>query len=208
MIRVGRERLKRYRWSSYPWYLIGGRRPEWLSTAQVLASLRLGPEERRGYEAYVEGRALELGTQAGRKEMETQWKALRRGWYVGGEGFLEKLEGYLEDAVHGRQRESHSGQAKAAHGEAAAEKALRDALSVLKLSGGELEQLPKSAPEKAVLAWWLRQRTTVPLRWVSERLAMGHVSRVSQAVGQIRRQPARKHEQLKRLLAAGQPTPP
>jgi hypothetical protein len=115
---------------------------------------------------------------------------------------------YLVDAVQGRRRESHSGEAKAAHGEAAAEKALRDALGVLELGGGELERMPRSAPEKLVLAWWLRQRTTVPLRWVSERLAMGHISRVSQAVGRIQRRPSRNHEQIKRRLVAGQPTPP
>jgi hypothetical protein len=67
---------------------------------------------------------------------------------------------YLAEAVQGRRRESHSGEAKAAHGEAAAQKAL------------------------------------------------GHISRVSQAVGRIQRRPSRTHEQIKRRLAAGQPTPP
>ncbi len=31
-------------------------------------------------------------------------------------------------------------------------------------------------PENAVLARWLRARTTVSLRWLSERLGMGHYS--------------------------------
>ena len=125
-----------------------------------------------------------------------------------GANFLHKLEKYLDGAVEGRRRESHSGRAKAAHDEAAAERALRVGLAVLKLSGRELEQMPKSAPEKVVLAWWLRQRTTVSLRWVSERLVMGHFSRVSQAIGQMRRRPARKHQQIKRILLACQPAPP
>jgi putative transposase len=52
LIRVGQERLKRYRWSSYPWYLNrAGKRPVWLSTKRVLGSLRLGAQDRRGYEA-------------------------------------------------------------------------------------------------------------------------------------------------------------
>src|SRR5436309_2735419 len=122
LIRVGEERLKRYRWSSYPWYLNrAGKRPVWLSTEQVMGSLRLGPKDWKGYEAYIEGRVLELASQAGRKELDAEWKALRRGWYVGGEGFSEKLEGYLERVMQGRRRESHSGEAKAAHDEAAAE---------------------------------------------------------------------------------------
>jgi hypothetical protein len=42
--------------------------------------------------------------------------------------------------------------------------------------------MPKSAPEKDVLAWWLRQRTTLSLRWVGEHLVMGHFTWVSQAI--------------------------
>jgi hypothetical protein len=79
---------------------------------------------------------------------------------------------------------------------------------VLELSADALTKMPKSAPEKVVLAWWLRQRTTVPLRWVSERLVMGHFSRVSQAIGQLKRRPGRKHQRLRRILMAGQQKPP
>ena len=35
-------------------------------------------------------------------------------------------------------------------------------------------RLSKAAPEKTALAGWLRERTTVSLRWVTERLGMGH----------------------------------
>jgi hypothetical protein len=53
---------------------------------------------------------------------------------VGGESFREKLEAYLDGARSGRRRESHSGQAKAAHDEAAARKHLERGLKVLDLS--------------------------------------------------------------------------
>ena len=120
---------------------------------------------------------------------------------MGGAGFLAKLEAPLAGACAGRQRESQSGPGKAAHDEAAAERALALALGALGLSRAELEQMPKSAPEKLVLAWWLRQRTTAPLRWVSERLAMGHFTRVSQAISQVKRRPGRRHEQIQRRLS-------
>lgn len=55
----------------------------------------------RGYEAYMEGRALELGMKAGRREWETKWKELRRGWYMGGEGFMETLR-QSQEVGHGR----------------------------------------------------------------------------------------------------------
>jgi hypothetical protein len=50
-------------------------------------------------------------------------------------------------------------------------------------------------------AWWLRRRTKVSLRWLREELSMGHLSRVSQAIGQINRRPGRKHDPIKRLLS-------
>ncbi len=201
-IRVGQERLRRYRWSSYPWYLSrAGKRPAWLRVERVMESLGLGPADRRGYEAYLEGRVLELGTKAGRKELDRQWKALRRGWYVGGKSFVAKLEGYLGPMLKGRRRESFSGGAKARHDTAAAEQALAAGLRALGLSEAELAGLPKGVAEKVALAWWVRQRTTVPLRWVSQRLAMGHYSRVTQVLGRVRRRPGRKLQTLQRRLA-------
>jgi hypothetical protein len=164
-------------------------------------SLGLRPQDRKGYEAYIERRVLQLATKPGRKELETEWKALRRGWYVGGDRFLEKLEEYLARSMKGRRHESHSGAAKAAHGKAAATRALEQGLKVLGLKRADLEEMPRSTPEKMVLAWWLRQRTTVSLRWLSERLVMGHLSRVSQAVGQVKNHPTPLHQRLIRRLA-------
>ena len=63
----------------------------------------------KGYEAYMEGRALELGIKAGRAELEAKWKELRRGWYVGEENFLGQLKTRLGKLVAGKQRESHAG---------------------------------------------------------------------------------------------------
>jgi hypothetical protein len=119
-----------------------------------------------------------------------------------------KFPGQTGEVFGRRRRESHSGQAKAAHDEAAAEKSLQEAMAVLELSADALKQMPKSAPENVVLAWWLRQRTTVPLLWVNERLVMGHYSRVSQAIGQLKRRLGRKHQRLRRKLMAHQQTPP
>ena len=55
----------------------------------------LSEGDRRGYESYIESRVLELGMEAGRKELAGQWKALRRGWYVGGEEFGDHLREQL-----------------------------------------------------------------------------------------------------------------
>jgi hypothetical protein len=132
--------------------------------------------------------------------LAAEWKALRRGWYVGSETFLAKLEEHLKRAVQGRKRESHSGPAKAAHDEAGAELLLEAGLRAIGLSEAALARLSKGAAPKVVLAWWLRQRTAVPLRWVSERLAMGHYTRVTQAVSRMNRRPGRRLQVLQRKL--------
>jgi putative transposase len=199
LIRNGQKKLKQYRWSSYPWYL-SQQSPRWLTRHQVMASLRLGERDRRGYEAYMEARVLELGQAIGRKEWEEEWKALRRGWYLGEESFLEKLEGWLAQAVQGRQRESHSGGAREAHDAAPAERLMKKGMTALGLTPVRLEQLPGTAPEKVALAWWLRRRTTVSLAWVSDRLRMGHYTQVTQAVSRMNRKPGRALRLVRKKL--------
>ncbi len=53
---------------------------------------------------------------------------------------------------------------------------------------------------KAIPVDGQRQRTTVPLRRVSERLATGHYTRASHAVSRTRRRPDAKLEKLSRKL--------
>jgi hypothetical protein len=54
-----------------------------------------------------------------------------------------------------------------------------EGLKVLGVTAGRLAERPKGMAEKQVLAWWLRRRTTMGRRWVSERLWMGEESGVS-----------------------------
>ncbi len=58
----------------------------------------------------------------------------------------------------------------------------------------------KGAWEKEVLAWWLCQHTTARRRWVSERLGMGDESRVTQAIGRLKRNGRPELERLKKRL--------
>jgi REP element-mobilizing transposase RayT len=181
LVPKGRNQLRHYQWSSYPVYL-ARRCPEWLSRSEVLGSLGLDEPKRRGYEAYLEGRVLEWRNPKRREDLEEQWKALRRGWYLGPEGFWERLEEALGKAAVGRRRESHSGGARDSHDERAAEPLLRKSMKGLGLREADLKVLPLGCPEKVALAWWLRKHTTVSLRWVAGRLIMGHYTRVTQAV--------------------------
>src|ERR1017187_7970000 len=82
---------------------------------------------------------------------------------------LARLEARLKGAVKDRERESHGGPAKAAHDEAGAELLLEGGLRASRLSEAALARLFRGAAPKVVLARWFRQRTAVPLRWVSGR---------------------------------------
>jgi len=201
LIKVGDQKLKTYGWSSYPFYIAGkAGMPDWLCCQRVWESLGLRSGQAKGYEAYMEARVLELGIKAKRKDLEEQWKALRRGWYLGTGQFGQDLKQHLEPARRGRRKESHSGPAKRAHDQAAAETMIVAGLRALGLEERQLANLPKGALEKAGLAWLVRQRSTVSLSWVSERLTMGNYTRVSQAVNRVARGKGRKLVRIRQLL--------
>jgi hypothetical protein len=166
-----------------------------------MADLGLGTSDRDGYEAYVAGRVLELGVKAGRGALAEEWKGIRRGWYLGGEGFRGRLLKKVKETLGKTRDSSHSGDAKQDHGEQQAERLLQRALSALKIRSSHLAEARKGMREKQVLAWWLCQHTTVRRRWVSERLAMGDESRVTQAIRSIKGTRLPAMEGLKKRLA-------
>ena len=131
-----------------------------------------------------------------------RWRRVRRGWYLGGPAFRQRLVKWLEKAVAGKARKSHAGEARRAHDEAAAEVLLAQGLALMGLKKGDLAALAKGAKEKQVLAWWLRKRTVVSRAWVSRRLQMGDESRVTQAVAAVRRASDRQMAGWRRRLEA------
>jgi len=197
LIRPGEQPLVKYSWSSYPWYLKVRRpKPAWLITERVLANLGLERGDVKAYEAYLEGRVLELSIKSGRKALEEQWKRIRRGWYLGGEGFRGRMLKRIKVSLSCGRAASYGGEAKRAHGEAEAERMVEKGLAALGIKGGQLAEQPKGELEKQVLAWWLREYTTVGRRWISERLRMGEESGVSKAVHHVR---ASRDNRMKRL---------
>lgn len=86
------------------------------------------------------------------------------------------------------------------HDERAAERLVSNSMKVLGLKQADLKALPLGSPEKVALAWWLRKQTTVSLRWVADRLIMGHYTRVTQAVSRVSRKPSKRLAQLRRHL--------
>jgi hypothetical protein len=79
------------------------------------------------------------------------------------------------------KEESYSGDEIREHDEAQALRILQRGLDVLGISEGELQVKAKGAVEKQVLAWWLKKRTVVSRKWISDKLRMGDLSRVTNA---------------------------
>jgi hypothetical protein len=121
----------------------------------------------------------------GKKELEERWKPLRRGWYMGDEAYLGRLLELMGKNLEGRARESYLGEELRDHDERQALKMLKRGLKVLGIDETDLEGKGKGALEKQVLAWWLRKKTVVSRRWISEKLSMGDLSRVSNAVRNV-----------------------
>ena len=171
-----------------------------METSRVLgshgcASSQAGP---RAYAEHMRGRVAEaLGRSP--QELARRWGKLRRGWYLGGEEFKERLLGRVAAVTAGKQRESFAGGAVRAHDERMAERLLQAGLAALGLTLSGARSLRQNDRRKQGLVWLLRGSTVVSADWVIGRLALGHRSNVSRAVGDIRGNAA---AQIRRKLQA------
>jgi putative transposase len=181
--------LRIYPWSSFPSYVASPRkRIEWVYVDRVMGELGYQKDSRgsrQKYGRYMEELAKRSREGDGKREMEEKWKPLRRGWYMGGEGFLSRLLELMGKNLEGKSRESYWGDELRDHDERQALKMLKKGLEGLGINKSELEAQAKGAVEKQVLAWWLRKKTVVSRRWISEELGMGDLSRVTSAVRKV-----------------------
>jgi CO/xanthine dehydrogenase Mo-binding subunit len=101
--------------------------------------------------------------------VEGEFKALERGWCLGGEEFRQEL---LEQ-VNARRGPSHFGEAVQEAAEAGAERVAVAALRRLGWTEEDLKRRRKGDPGKIKVAQELRSKTTMPLAWIAQRLRMG-----------------------------------
>ena len=197
------EGLRGYRWSSYRAYVTGKKtRPKWLRVRRVLGNLDLRDDTkgRKAYGQYLESRAGDLRTKAGRKAFKEEWKTIRYGWYLGDEGFKDKLLKGIGKVVEGRQRASYSGESIRQHDEYEAEGLLRAGMSVLKIKEADLEALPKGDETKCVLAWLVHSQTMASHQWISERLRMGVPSNMTKYVEDVKQPISNRIAKIKRNI--------
>lgn len=191
----GGDVLRSYGWSSYP--EVAGYAKAGLCARQKPALLRWCGFKARDHRAYR--RRMGLLAAQERKDRGKGWEELRRGWCVGEEGFGERLLVRVGDKLRECQRASLSGEAVRQHDEAEAERLVQEALELLGWSGEVLARTRKAAPEKEVVAWILRHKTTASASWIAQRLCMGHPTSVTNALVHLRT-PSPDHRRLLKIL--------
>ena len=184
--RVDGPQLLDYRWSSLPGYVRREERAPWLAVQRGLAAHDFedtAADRRAMLEALERRMREEAAERCGLAEMDAQslQSTLRRGWYFGREAFREWLLAKADAVLvrHRQAAQNYHGPEIAEHGLAEARRLIAARLQTLGLESAQLGEWRKSDPRKVRLAKEVREKTTVPLKWLAEELAMGSAMNVS-----------------------------
>lgn len=170
------ESLRTYRWSSFPEYLKAPtKRPAWLRVERLLGEYGIHRDSAAG-----RGRLEEALEQRRGAEDGQAYKAIRRGWFLGD----EKLKQELLAQVSEKAGKSHYGEELRESAEAKAERIVAEELRRLGWKEDELKRQRKGHRRKVQMARRLRAETTMSLKWIAERLAMGSASMVTHCLRQ------------------------
>jgi REP element-mobilizing transposase RayT len=161
-----REQLTAYPWSSLMWYAAApAYRPSWIRVDRLLGEHGLGVDSahaRQEFQRRMEKRRLE-------ETDEAALKIMRRGWYIGGEEFRQRLLKQMERKIG----EHHSGALRRESAEAKAREIIAEELKRLGWRKSELSRRRKGDPAKLVIAARLRRETTLSIKQIAERVQLG-----------------------------------
>ena len=175
--------LEQFRWSSYRYFIRGSAgRPGFLTCEEWLRAAGPLVDSPQGWRAYND-RLARLLTDEGRPAAPAL-EQMSRGWVIGSEDFQEKLSLSFQRM---QKASDWGGQSMGEINEREWQRLLDKALRVVSQTAATASRQPKSAPWKIAIATWLKQRTSVSNRWLSERLTMGPPDAVSRYVGECRR---------------------
>lgn len=180
--------LARYPWSSFPHYLRPAMRPEWLHVDRVLGSLGWGDnaEGRAAYRRWMQKRTAEVLSPALPEALAEQWERLRHGWALGDDAFRDAMQIRADTRIRQYDRRSYLGAEAHLHDETEAQRLLDLGLNQLELKESDLARLRKNDPRKKVLAWLIRQRTSVRNDWICHKLEMGRAGNLYRHVADVK----------------------
>jgi len=172
---VSLENLKDYGSSSYPKFF-KKRLPKYLDRERFLGALEF-PNSGKGMKQYA--KHLEFSEEADPKERENLGKRYCRGWAVASKEYRKELKkmyaGLKEPAGWGGPEVIELREEKW-------QGVLEELLKEADKKREDVELSPKTAEWKVRIAKRLRETTTARNAWIAENLAMGHSSRVTNAI--------------------------
>ncbi len=181
-----------FRWSSLArgYGIVPKRRPKWQYCEEGLCAFGWQDNVvgRRRMIEHLNARAVaEQRENCGVSELpmkrDGRLSKLRRGWYWGSQDFGERMLTLVgKGLLKARARGYRSAWEVKEHGEHAAEQLFRETLAAMKTDEKSIKEWPRGDERKLALAILLRKRTTVPGKWIADRLKMGSSANVSQRV--------------------------
>jgi len=179
---LGEKPLLSYAWSSLPAY-DRGKGPKWLVMERVLDAFHLDLQHRgrKAYVAYLQRRTEENGGDLSEEAM----RELRRGWYLGTDGFRDRLVNLVDEATSRViKKGSVTGPVVKAHKEADAERLIERVGTEMEyaVDAESLARDRKGVWQKALLASLVKKHCQVSNEWVAKRLKMGHPAGMSKVV--------------------------
>jgi REP element-mobilizing transposase RayT len=173
--------LESFPWSSYGEYLKPLRaRKAWVRVDRLLGELgwqdnALG---RREFARYMAGRVLQ--EEDGEND---EAKSIRRGWRLGAEDFLERLQKTVD--LTARRGIHHADEVNVTM-KVKANRIITEELKRRKLRLQQLGKMKKMHKTKAQIGQRLRRETTMTLAWIAERLHAGRPGTLANAIGQLK----------------------
>ena len=158
------EPLQAYRWSSYPEYLKRAGQPVGWRVDRVLGELGIQRDNTAGRRLFAQAMEERRG-----KDKPGEWKAVRRGWFLGGAQLREQV---LE-MMGGEMGEHHGGEEKQETDEQKAQRLVREELAKRRWTEQDLKRCRKTDARKVKMAARLRRETVMTLDWIARRLQMG-----------------------------------
>lgn len=174
--------LDSYFWSSYGEYLKPPRtRKAWVRVDRLLGELGWldNARGRREFSLYMEGRMLK-----GDDGENDEAKRIRRGWRLGAEDFLERLQKTVEISA---RRGIHHAEEVNTTMEVKAEQIITEELKRRKLKRPQLAKMKKMHETKAQIGERLRKETTMTLAWIAERLHAGRPGTLANAIVRLKK---------------------
>ena len=171
-------KLSDYAWSSYPGYVSLEKRSEWLCVRRVMGELGLkdSRDGRMRFAKYMTHRILGIRHVDKPWEADEQWQKIRRGWHLGGETFKAEMMERISGILSRDTGTPFGGDVIREHDEHRAEQLLKAGMEKLNMDDSHLANMPGCSPEKYALAWLIRQKTSVQVKWIKKRLHMGRAT--------------------------------